>query len=119
MLITHWPYAIDSRNTASPPSMEYRLGYSKEAYLETWRAMEACVDKGLVKGLGCSNMTAKKLTELLMNARHRPLVIQNEMHPALAQGKLVEFCRKEGIVVCGYSPLGSPGRPVLYRCSGE
>lgn len=119
VLITHWPYAIDPANTASPPSAEYRLGYSPEAYLATWRAMEACVDKGLARSLGCSNMSAKKLYLLMKLARHRPVVVQNEMHPALAQGKLVEFCRKEGVVCCGYSPLGSPGRPDLYRASGE
>jgi len=119
LYITHWPYALDPSSTASPPLMECRRGYSPEAYLATWRAMEACVDAGLVRSLGASNMTAKKLHHLLSAARIAPVVVQNEVHPALAQTELLEFCRAKGMLLCGYCPLGSPGRPDLYRAPGD
>ena len=117
--MTHWPYAINPANTASPPSPEFRRGYSEDAYLATWRAMEACVDAGLTRSLGCSNTTPAKLRALLAKAQHAPRLVQNEVHPALASGALARFCASHGIALCGYSPLGSPGRPDLYRSAGD
>lgn len=119
LYMTHWPYALDPDSSASPPLPECRRGYSAGAYLATWRALEACVDAGLVRSLGASNMTAKKLAALLPSARVAPVVVQNELHPALASPRLLAFARAHGILLCGYSPLGSPGRPALYRAPGD
>lgn len=119
LYITHWPYALAPDSTASPPLPAARRGYSAEAYLATWRAMEACVDAGLARSLGCSNMTAAKLAALLPAARVRPVAVQNELHTALAQPALLRFAAREGILLCGYCPLGSPGRPDLYRAPGD
>jgi diketogulonate reductase-like aldo/keto reductase len=62
-------------------------------------------------------MTAKKLAALCAPgcARIKPSCIQVELHPFLAQPKLVDYCARHAIAVTGYCPLGSPGRPDLYR----
>ncbi len=119
LYMTHWPFALDPASTASPPLPECRRGYSPAAYLATWRALEACVDAGLVRSLGASNMTARKLAALLPHARHAPVVVQNELHPALASPRLLAFAAARGILLSGYCPLGSPGRPALYRAPGD
>ena len=71
------------------------------------------MDAGLVRSLGCSNMTAAKLHALLApgGARIRPVNVQVELHPFLAQPSLKAYCDHHGIVLTGYHPLGSPGRP--------
>ena len=134
LFITHWPYAVDPACTTSPAPFAMRRGYSPAAYLAVWRAMEAAHDAGLVRSLGCSNMTAKKLHALIEGAeggaegvaagaegraRVRPACVQVEMHPFLQQRALLRFCAARGVAVTAYCPLGSPGRPALYRAPGD
>ncbi|KAK9150886.1 hypothetical protein Syun_009195 [Stephania yunnanensis] len=71
-----------------------------------WAAMEELHKLGLAKSIGVSNFTCKKLTELLAHAEIIPAVNQVEMHPAMQQKRLREFCEEKGIHVSAYSPLG-------------
>lgn len=115
LFITHWPYAVDPACATSPAPFAMRRGYSPQEYLKVWRAMEAAHDAGLVRALGCSNMTAKKLHALIEGAaavgaasgdaaadggaRVRPSCIQVELHPFLAQRGLLAYCAARGITV--------------------
>ncbi|KAK9091345.1 hypothetical protein Sjap_024522 [Stephania japonica] len=71
-----------------------------------WAAMEEVQKLGLAKSIGVSNFTCKKLTELLAHAKIIPAVNQVEMHPAMRQKNLREFCNKKGIHVSAFSTLG-------------
>ncbi len=74
---------------------------------ETWQAMERLVEAGLVRNIGVCNYNCALLRDLLSYARIRPAVLQVELHPFLAQPKLLRFCRDEGLAVTGFSPLGA------------
>ncbi|CAM9838355.1 unnamed protein product [Choristocarpus tenellus] len=76
---------------------------------ETWEAMEACYDEGLVKAIGVANFNFGLLYDILSYARVKPAVNQVESHPYLQQNGLLSWQEKEGIVFEGYSPLGSGG----------
>lgn len=76
--------------------------------VETWRAMEALVDAGLVRNIGVSNFSSQLILDLLAYARIPPAVNQVERHPYLGQERLVRFCAAHNIHVTGFSPLGSP-----------
>lgn len=91
------------------------LGYTKEQMKETWQEMEKLVELGLVKSIGISNFTTKKVKDVLEYAKIKPVCNQVEMHPFLPQTKLVEFCKEKGIVCAGYSPIGAPGRPDFFK----
>jgi diketogulonate reductase-like aldo/keto reductase len=43
---------------------------------ETWQAMEKLIDEGLVKSIGISNFSVKKVEDLLKYARFTPAVNQ-------------------------------------------
>lgn len=119
LFITHWPYSVDPSNTISPAPFAARRGYTAASFLRVWRALEEAVDNGHVRALGVSNMSALKIHALCGSARIQPSCLQVELHPFLAQNDLVRFCKRRGILVTGYSPLGSPGRPAAYRAAGD
>lgn len=75
---------------------------------ETWHTMEELVHAGLVRYIGVSNFNTALLRDLLSYAAIRPAVLQVELHPYLAQEKLLRFCREEQIAVTAFSPLGAP-----------
>ncbi|MCZ2344178.1 MAG: aldo/keto reductase [Bacteroidales bacterium] len=75
---------------------------------DTWKAMEELVHAGLVRRIGVSNYSVALIRETLAAATIRPAVLQVEMHPYLAQEKLLRFCRENQIAVTAFSPLGAP-----------
>jgi len=120
LYLVHWPYPIDTDKGASfngPP--ELRSGYSAEHYLAVWKVLEAAVDAGKIRAIGTSNMSAKKLSELLAGCRIAPAVNQVESHPFCAQSKLLAWCAKRNIVITAFSPLGSPARPARLIAEGD
>jgi D-xylose reductase len=74
---------------------------------ETWRAMEGLIEAGLVRNIGVCNFGVSLLRDLLSYAEVRPAVLQVEMHPYLAQEKLLRFCHESQINVTAFSPLGA------------
>ena len=73
--------------------------------LESWRAMERLLERGLCRAIGVSNYTVKHLQELLAASSVIPAVNQIELSPFLYQRDLIEFCHNSGIRVEAYSPL--------------
>lgn len=81
--------------------------YDPVPIAETWAAMEALVDEGLVKHIGVCNFNVSLLTDLLATSRIKPSVLQIEAHPYLTQDYLTEFAKNAGVHVTAFSPLGS------------
>lgn len=46
------------------------------SYIETWKAMEKLVQKGLVKSIGLSNFNKKQMENILNIATIKPVVNQ-------------------------------------------
>lgn len=112
LFLIHWPTAFLRGMDMFPRNEEGLLIYDSSIPLtDTWKAFEKLVEKGLVKSIGVSNFSAKQLKSVLEVATIKPVTIQIECHPYLAQKKMLEFCKENNIVVIGYSPLGSPDRP--------
>ncbi|KAJ1700105.1 hypothetical protein LUZ63_008617 [Rhynchospora breviuscula] len=114
LYLVHWPIHAKPGSLLFPMRKEDLIPFDLKG---VWEAMEQCQRLGLVKSIGVSNFTRKRLDELLSFANIPPAVNQVEMHPAWRQETLKEYCAIKGINLTGYSPLGGKGsaggNPVL------
>ena len=118
LYLIHWPVALKS-GIGFPMSGKDFLSLEDIPINVTWSAMEACAKAGLAKHIGVSNFSIKKIKNLLSSCELRPEVNQVELHPFLAQNDMLDFCKKEKIVLTAYSPLGSIDRPAVFKAPNE
>ena len=120
LYFVHWPFPNyhapgcdgDSRNPDSKP-------FSVEEFMDTWRQCERLVDKGLVRYIGMSNMTVKKLEQVLPLCRIQPAALEMECHPSFQQQELFDYTVAHKIVPVGFCPIGSPSRPERDRTAED
>ena len=102
-----------------PAAAAPRMQPARVPLAETWEAMEALVDAGLVRRIGVCNYGVALLRDLLAAARIPPAVLQVELHPLLSQRKLLRFCQEAEIAVTAFSPLGAPSYVPLGMAAGS
>ena len=128
LYLIHFPIALEfvPLDNRYPPGWFYnpsdrapRMKFATVPLAETWGAMEDLIGVGLVKHIGVSNFNCSLLRDLLSYARIRPEVLQVELHPYLAQAKLLRFCRDSRIAVTGFSPLGASSYLELNMATGD
>jgi alcohol dehydrogenase (NADP+) len=116
LYLVHWPFpnhhapgvSVDSRDPNARP-------YIHEEFMETWQRMERLQKAGLVRHIGTSNMTIKKMELLLRDAEIKPACNEMELHPHFQQPEFFNYLMEHDIVPIGYSPIGSPSRPERDR----
>ena len=69
--------------------------------------MEALLKTKKVRAIGVSNFNIRRLESLLSTCSVVPATNQIEKHPYLQQPELADFCKKKGILLEAYSPLGN------------
>jgi len=111
--LMHWPVAFkyvpyDANKRGFPEDYDaWSTGVDYDCSIrETWEAMEACVQDGLVKAIGVSNFSIMALHDLLSWAKIKPDVNQVELHPYHSWEGLVKYCHKRDVLPVAYSPLG-------------
>ena len=87
--------------------------------IDTWKAMEALVDEGLVRNIGVCNFNTELLRDLINGARIPPSVLQVELHPQLTQKKLIRFCRMNRIQMTAFSSFGGQSYLELSMATKE
>jgi len=118
LYLIHWPVPIRP-GVAFPSSAQDLLPPDDALIRSTWEGMEAVLEEGLTRHIGVSNVSSRKLHDLLDHCRIRPEVNQVELHPLLQQPDLVADCRAAGIHITAYSPLGSLDRPAAIKAADE
>jgi 2,5-diketo-D-gluconate reductase A len=77
-----------------------------DKFVETWRAMIALRDEGLVGSIGVSNFTAEHLAQIIDATGVVPAVNQVELHPRFPQAALRAVHAELGILAESWSPMG-------------
>jgi len=89
LYLVHWPN----------PSIDMK---------ETFQAFKELYSKGLIKAIGVSNFTIKRLKQAIPICQSLLLNIavnQVEFNPLLYQEELLDFCRKNNIYITAYRPI--------------
>ena len=111
LVLIHYPFGLrpNSKDSSDPfpRDQEGKLAFSDVDYMETYRALEECVDRGQVKSIGLSNFDIFQCQNVIVKCRIKPVCNQIEVHPYFQNKNLVEFCQSNGVLVVGYSTLGA------------
>ncbi len=118
LFLIHWPVAFAPGVLFAQKPEEF-IPLVEQPVIETWKALEACKEKGLVRNIGVCNFTVAKLSALLSQATIAPAMNQIELHPYLQQKQMLAFCREHNIQLTAYSPLGSGDRPKALKKKDE
>lgn len=120
LYLIHWPvHQVMVKETLQIRSTADFIAYEDISLLDTWRVLETLVDEGLIKNIGLSNYSARKIEAILLEARITPAMLQVERHPYHQQQKLLNYCFDNGIGFTAYSPLGSGDRPDRFKKDDE
>ena len=87
-----------------------KLGFNIDLVMQTWRKLEEYYNKGVLRALGVSNYTSKRIQLLLDRCTVKPAVNQVELHPYLQQWEVKELLDKNGMYFMAYFPLGGADR---------
>ena len=98
LYLIHWPQQFEkcadtnfpAGNVAFPREADGSIRYARVPLADTWAAMEALVDAGLVRAIGVSNFNAKQLRSICEGARiHLGLVAvdRRRVNVAIAAGE--------------------------------
>jgi diketogulonate reductase-like aldo/keto reductase len=110
----HTPFAFKAGDEQDPRDPSGNVIYDKAVTLtDTWKAMESLVDEGRCKAIGLSNVGLEQLKEVVESARVKPAVIQVESHPYLPEWDLLDYCKRNGIVLQAFAALGHGIEPKL------
>ncbi len=118
LYLIHWPVVLQP-NVLLPKTAKDFLSLEEVPIIDTWRAMEDLVNRGLVRHIGVSNFNRQRVQDLLNQATILPEMNQVEMHPYLQQKELKQFCESNGVHLTAYSPLGSGDRPDRMKQEAE
>ncbi|MDT0644779.1 aldo/keto reductase [Zunongwangia sp. F363] len=118
LYLIHWPVAF-KKGIGFPKNDEDYYSLEEVPITETWEAMIEAKKQGLVKHIGVSNFSIKKLQDLMDKTDENPEMDQVELHPYLQQNELLEFCSSNNINVTAFSPLGSGDRADSMKADNE
>ena len=71
------------------------------------------MDGGKCKAIGLSDVDVKQVREIFDVARIKPAVVHVESHPYLPEWDLLNYCKKNGIVLQTFAALGHSMEPRL------
>ena len=116
LYLIHTPFAFLPGDEQDPRDANGNVIYDKGVtLLDTWRALEGLVDEGKCKAIGLSDVSLAQTKEIFEAGRIKPAVVHVESHPYLPEWDLLDYCRKNGIVLQAFAALGHSSEPKLLE----
>ena len=116
LYLIHTPFAFQPGEEQDPRDASGNVLYDKEVtLLDTWRAMEGLVTEGKCKAIGLSDVSLEQVQQIVDAAKIKPAVVHVESHPYLPQWDLLNYCKKNGIVLQAFAALGHNSVPKLLE----
>ena len=110
----HTPFAFKPGDEQDPRDKDGNVLYDEATTLTaTWKALESLVDEGRCKAIGLSNVNLGQLKGVFDSARVKPATVQVESHPYLPEWELLDYCKRNGIVIQAFAALGHGIEPKL------
>jgi diketogulonate reductase-like aldo/keto reductase len=114
LYLIHTPFAFQPGDEQDPRDANGNVIYDKGvSLLDTWRALEALVDEGKCKAIGLSDVSLEQTKGIFDAARIKPAVVHVESHPYLPEWDLLNYCKRNGIVLQAFAALGHSSEPKL------
>jgi diketogulonate reductase-like aldo/keto reductase len=114
LYLIHTPFAFQPGNELDPRDASGNVIYDQGVtLLDTWRALEGLVNEGKCKAIGLSDVSLEQAQDIFEAARIKPAVVHVESHPYLPEWDLLNYCRKNGIVLQAFAALGHSSEPKL------
>jgi alcohol dehydrogenase (NADP+) len=116
LYLIHTPFAFQSGEEQDPRDANGNVIYDQDVtLLDTWRALEGLVDEGKCRAIGLSDVGLEQTQEIFEAARIKPAVVHVESHPYLPEWDLLNYCKKNGIVLQAFAALGHAMEPKLLE----
>src|SRR5262249_38108237 len=96
----------------------YIIHWPQGGPLWAWPGMERARELGYKRSIGVPNFGVADLRQLLANATAPPVVDQVQFSPYEYRKALLDTCRRNGIALEAYSPLGSGRHLTSDRVAG-
>ena len=114
LYLIHTPFAFQPGDEQDPRDANGNVLYDRGVkLLDTWGALEELVHEGKCKAIGLSDIGLEGVEEIFEAATIKPAVVHVESHPYLPEWELLDYCRKNGIVLQAFAALGHSSEPNL------
>jgi diketogulonate reductase-like aldo/keto reductase len=116
LYLIHTPFAFQPGEDQDPRDASGNVIYDKGVtLLDTWTALEGLVNEGKCKAIGLSDVSLEQVHKIVEAARIKPAVVHVESHPYLPEWDLLNYCKKNGIVLQAFAALGHSSEPSLLE----
>jgi diketogulonate reductase-like aldo/keto reductase len=114
LYLIHTPFAFQPGDVQDPRDANGNVVYDKGVtLLDTWQALEELVREGKCRAIGLSDISLEMVKDIFGAATIKPAVVHVESHPYLPEWDLLDYCRRNGIVLQAFAPLGHSSEPNL------
>ena len=116
LYLIHTPFAFQPGDEQDPRDANGNVIYDRGVtLLDTWGALEDLVNEGKCKAIGLSDVSLEQTQQIFEAGRIKPAVVHVESHPYLPEWDLLNYCRKNGIVLQAFAALGHSSEPKLVE----